>query len=383
MTSDFAARSRQFHDALHEALEGDTPASPGATPLAALRELVSRVLAAAQGDPTAEGALRALAVVCDQEELEAALSSAAVHFESPQRFREALFFARCLERDGPSALALLQARAFLEGAVAPAAAYPDLATDQAALIDTATFASLWREPARLQWLLDTINIWRQAYLPVYFDEHRSFNAAVAEIAERMDALSRRALALEQLNGLRRLGAPQAEAALAQFHELERLFACPADDGELRELLGGQPACPHCRFRLGDRPPSTDAARVQQAIDRGLETQQARLAQRVVSRILARPGGRNDRLERFIQVVQASDLSGLAAVLDEGLVAFLRDLLETPEARLDILDRLARAYPEVDAANLDAVASEFRALLREELARGGGRLRLGAEPEGGR
>ncbi|HWO72012.1 MAG TPA: hypothetical protein VNN21_00470 [Dehalococcoidia bacterium] len=378
MTSDFAARSRQFRDALSEALADLSPGGADADLLTDLRTLIDRGLEVAKGDATAGEALEALAIVAGQAELEAALASAALRFESPQRFREALYFARCLERDSDAALQFLQARAFLEGAVAPAAAYPDLATDQAALIDAATFEALWRDASRLPWLLDTIDIWRQAYLPVYLDEHQAFNAAVAEIAERMDGLSRRALALEQLNGLRRLGSPQAEAALAQFHDLKRLFACPADGADLQIRLRQLPICPHCGFRLGDRAPTLEAARVELAIDSGLETQRARLARRVVSRILSSPGGGTDRLERFIQVVQASDFAGLAAVLDEGLIAFLRDLLDAPEARFDVLARLAREYPEVESVNLESVVSRFRALLEEELGRAGGRFRLAAD-----
>ena len=120
--------------------------------------------------------------------------------------------------------------------------------------------------------------------------------------------------------------------------------------------------------------------MRQAIERGLAGQQARLAQRVVSRLLSRPlAGEEARLARFIEVVQASDLAGLAHVLDDALVDFLRGLLEAPDAEDDVLRRLAAAYPEVTDANLDAAVAEFRRLLQDDIARGGGHLRLSREP----
>jgi hypothetical protein len=116
-----------------------------------------------------------------------------------------------------------------------------------------------------------------------------------------------------------------------------------------------------------------------AIERGLATQKTRLAQRVVSRLLARPGrAQEDRLDRFIQAVQASDLSGLAQVLDEGLLEFLDDLLATPEPRINLIDRLALDFPEVTDDSLEAAVAAFRTLVQDELRRGGGRVVIGRE-----
>ncbi|MDA0797653.1 MAG: hypothetical protein O2884_03085 [Chloroflexi bacterium] len=46
------------------------------------------------------------------------------------------------------------------------------------------------------------------------------------------------------------------------------------------------------------------------------------------RILERPG--HDQIDRFIQVVQVSDLSGLANVLDDVVVQFITELIDQPE-----------------------------------------------------
>jgi hypothetical protein len=381
VASDFSARSRLYQDALFEALTGDATAVADAEPLHLLATLIERCRPLVIEAEHAAGALDALALVASREGLEAGLSDAAIRFESPQRFREALFFARCLERDATAALALLEARTYLEGATVPASQFADLSMDQAALLDATTFDALWREADRRQWFLDTIEIWQREYVPAYTEKHDAFNAALTEIATQMDALQPQATALERLNSLSRLGAAQAAAALDQFHELERLFGCPTDAEGLGHLLAVEPTCPYCSYRLGEEPPGADARRVQQAIERGLAHQQSRLAQRVVSRLLARPNrAGSDRLDRFIEVVQASDLTGLASVLDDGLVAFLRDLLETPEPATTILDQLAASHPEITAENLDNALAELRRLFEEELRRNNGRLPLARAPD---
>jgi hypothetical protein len=374
-----SVRSRQYQDALYEALAGEEPGVADGEPMTVLGGLIARCRPLALEDTLAMQALEALASFAERPSLEAALSDVAIRFESPQRFREALYFARCLERDADSALALLDARAYLGSATTPAAASPDLAVDQAALMDGNTFERLWSEPTRAAWLVDTIDIWKQAYVPLYLARHAAHNAAIAEIAQQIDSMQTRAGAVERLNTLQRLGAPQAQAALTQYHELETLFACPASDDDLTGKLKDDPICPYCGYRLGEEAPTADSARVTLAIQRGLEGQQARLAQRVVSRLLARPGrAGSDRLDRFIEVVQASDLTGLAAVLDDGLIAFLEELLESPPPSATLLDSLARTFPEITAENLEDAVVEFRLLLREELERNNGSVHLQAE-----
>jgi len=381
MTSDHSSRSRQYQDALYEALAGDANAVSDAEPLVILNGLIERCRPLALEDTMAMQAVDALSLIARRPNLEAALSDVAIRFESPQRFREALHFLRCLERDAGTALALLDARFYLEMAVTPASTDADLAVDQAALLDGNTFATLWREPERRQWLLDTIEIWKQAYVALYLSRHAAYNAEVAEIAQQIDAMQTQAAAVERLNTLERLGPPQAQAALGQYHEIERLFACPAVE-DLVATLQNAPICPYCEYHLGDEAPSADARRVEQAIERGLASQQSRLAQRVVNRLLARPGrAGSDRLDRFIEVVQASDLTGLASVLDDGLIAFLQDLLETPEPTVTLLDRLSYAYPEITAANLDNALAEFRQLLQDELDHNNGLLHLRHEDAG--
>jgi hypothetical protein len=374
---DAADRTRQYRDALYESLAGAEPAASDASPLILLGRLAERGRPLASEAPAAS-LIATLGEVAGASDIDAAVALAETRFESPAAFREAISFGRCLARDAGQTLRLSRERTYLEGGFVPAL-LPDLLTDREAVLDAATFTALWREPARLEWMLNVIAIWRREYAAAYAAQHGRHQAAIAALAEGMDALLPRVAAVERLNGLDRLGAPLAVAALAHFHELERLFPCSLDARELAEALADSPLCPLCSFRLGDRAPTAEARRVAAAIERALAGQQGRLARRVVSRLLDRPAASTEeRLRRFIEVVQASDLAGLALILDDSLVEFLRSLLEAPAAGAGVVDRLARAYPDVTEANLDAVIAEFRRLLEAELQRAAGPVHLASE-----
>jgi hypothetical protein len=376
MASDSSDRTRQYRDALYEALAGFVPATRDADPLLLLSRLSER--AALKTHPAIYAELGEVASISKANSLEAAIAAAEAHFETPARFRDAIYFARCLDRDAADATALLDARRYLEAAVIPASAITDLSTDRDAVLDATTFATLWHDPIRLHWMLELANIWRRTYIGAYAREHAAFNAALAEVVDLIDAAGPAAVALERLNSLRNLGPAVARVAIDQFHEMEHLFACHVEPQILLVGLEQSPVCAECGYKLGDEVPAVDARRVRTAVERGLASQQTRLSQRVIFRLLARPAG-EDRLQRFIDVVQASDLAGLALVLDEGLLEFLRDLLAAADDAPGLFDRLTNAYPEVTSANLDSAVAEFRRLLEEGLTTSG-RLRLRGDSE---
>jgi hypothetical protein len=374
MASDRSPDAREFRDALYEALSGGATAARDADPLILLDRLTNAAPARDADRPIARQLIERLHATAVAPGLDAAVDVAAERFETPSRFREAIYFARCLARDASATIDLLAARHYLEAAIVPSA-FADLSTDRSAVLDATTFASFWLDGSRAGWMLDAIAIWRRGYVSSYVTQHARFRDAIATIAERVDADAARAAALARLNSLRRLGPALGAVVLNELHDIERLYPCAIDASALTEALQDAPICPVCAFALGHAAPLTETRRVLRAIDRALTGQQTRLARRVVSRIIDHPGaGEDDKIERFIRVVQASDVTALALILDDGLVEFLRDLLETPPGDGALLSRLARSYPEVTLTNLDAAVSEFRHLLETAL-REDGRVRL--------
>jgi hypothetical protein len=374
MASD-SEQLRAFRTVLDEALGGSEGTVRDQAPLDALAALTTQSLPELASEPMAVATLRHLDAIAAHGEVDAALQAAGDLFESSERFREAIYFARWLRRDPARALALMRARTYVSDAAVPFM-FADLATDAEAVLLHTSFSGLWPQPGKFDSALGSLEQWRQAYVAAYTAAHFAYNRALGLIADGIDEVAAHAAAVERLNNLRRLGPPVAEAALQQFRELERLFACPIAPAGLDLALARQPNCPECGFLLGRTAPSADARRVRQAVEHGLSTQQRRLAQRVVTRLLAQPAaGEEETLSRFIQVVQASDLNGLALALDQEILQFLRRLLEADVAETDVFERLATSFPEVTLANLDSVVAEARRLLAADVVRAGGVLRI--------
>ena len=91
-----------------------------------------------------------------------------------------------------------------------------------------------------------------------------------------------------------------------------------------DAIARDPVCPSCTLRLDAVPPTAEVEALAASVREALGEQNARLARAVAHRLLKREA--NERLDRFVQVVEVSDLSGLANILDDELVAFLGALL---------------------------------------------------------
>jgi hypothetical protein len=380
MSSDYSSRARLFRDALYDAFS-DAGAGGDDAPLGRLAALVDRCRAFTRDDERLEGALEAFDAILQRGNVDNAVVEALAWFDSPLRFREALYFLRCLDRDDGETLRLAHERAYLGAAVAPIDGYPDLATEQATLLDVTTFEALWTYPTRFSAMGDAIQRWRHGYAPVYIEQHTEYNGHIAAVVNDVEATLWQVDALEKLNRLQRLGEPEAVAALVRYHAIGELFACPQDPHSLGEAMDEAPVCAYCGYRLGDTAPVETLNTTLIAVERGLATQCTRLHQRIVVRLLAHTGSaRDDRLQRFAAAVQAADLAGLAQSLDEGMLAFLEDLLATPEPRVNLLDRLAGEFPEVTDESLEAAVAAFRVLMQDELRRGGGRVVISREDD---
>ena len=89
-------------------------------------------------------------------------------------------------------------------------------------------------------------------------------------------------------------------------------------------LRTNPRCPRCRIELGEAPPSQEVDAFLKDLDRSLGEQNRRLSLTLVERILH--DRMDERLESFLKIVQASDLSSLSNTLNEELGLFIRRLL---------------------------------------------------------
>lgn len=268
-------------------------------------------------------------------------------------------------------------RAYLEGGE-PSADQPDLLVDHAAAREQLSFITLLVEPQRFDQMRAAFESYRATYARAYEKHHERHWRVASTRHAAIEEAAPAARALERLNTLSALGRPTGRAALGEFDRLRRARAA-CDGAELPEELRRHPVCPSCGLGLADRAPQDEVERTVRRVHAALARQQARLASEAVRRILARGG---ERLEQFINIVQASDQAGLTRILDEELLLFLRDLLEQPAGpsaqALELIGALARAHPAVCDGDIDAAAETLRRLLSERLrARGGHPIELGA------
>ena len=85
-----------------------------------------------------------------------------------------------------------------------------------------------------------------------------------------------------------------------------------------------PVCPRCSLSLEWSIPSQELARLHASIESVLGEKNRRLSSLLVERIL--DGNSGQRLDEFLTIVQASDLSALSNTLNPELLDFLRVLL---------------------------------------------------------
>jgi hypothetical protein len=364
----------RFLAALASALAA--PASPavetanGEALLAGLRKLLHQADAKLQRGGTEHSTALSRVVenvrgVVDAGGVDDALTEARRLFAEPLAFAEAVFLCRCLARDPASALELAEMRAYLDSAVISDST-GDLAIDRRVTLEQLSPAALFVEPHRFDGMRATFEYFRKRFAAAYREHHRCYWDGCARLLQQIEESEATVRALLRLNTISQIGKPVGLNALAQYQDVRSALAgCPLDEA-LPDSLQNAPACPMCGLILAAEPPDAAARDVSRRLERALRQQQQRLSSATIRQILTQQKG--ERIEQFLQVVQASDLRGLAHVLDDELIAFLRELLSAPPPRgTSLLENLLRAYPEVSEESLEAAVAEFRRLLAQELA----------------
>ncbi|MDA1173906.1 MAG: hypothetical protein O2826_05225, partial [Chloroflexi bacterium] len=176
-------------------------------------------------------------------------------------------------------------------------------------------------------LVETGHLFQHRYATAYLRQHREYHAKVGTLAHAVDTAWRKAKALDRLNSLPALGEPVGVGLPALAEEMRNAVMACGTEREIADVEAA-PMCPTCGMPLGAPPPTTDVDHLTAYVDEALGEQNRRLALTMAHRILERPG--HDQIDRFIQVVQVSDLSGLANVLDDVVVQFITELIDQPE-----------------------------------------------------
>jgi hypothetical protein len=293
-------------------------------------------------------------------------------YEAPALFADDVALARCLVERPKEAAQVAEMRAYLDAADVPEA-LGELAVDRAIAREQLSFRLLLMEPQRFLSGRAAFESFRSAYAAAYADHHQAYWQATFRLRRELEEAAPAAQALARLNSLRDLGSPEGMQALVEYDRMAGdARSCSARSVE--RTLEREPVCLSCRLTLTEQLREEPAQAALRDLRSALQRQQRRLASRAVRRILSRGG---ERIERFLQIVQASDLRGLADVLDDELLLFLSELLAQElvpapapvpavERAPDLLLELARAHPTVTERQVEAVTQTLRSLLEEAL-----------------
>ena len=256
---------------------------------------------------------------------ELALQTARQIFGSPEGLAQAATRYRALRQLADMAGLIARTAHYLREAHVPKE-LGALALQRETLLATLHMSELAGISFSPQVMEGQINRFRQEYHRAYAEHHDAFNHESASLLSQLRDARLEAQALECLNTIAELGEPVEGESLERFHHsLASITVCSIPASRLN--LGRSPRCGRCGLQLGQQPPSQEIATVIRQVERGLKEQNQRLSLQVVHRILRGP--KDEHIDRFIQVVQASDVSGLVNVLDQQLVAFLREVLSGP------------------------------------------------------
>ncbi|MCH8225631.1 MAG: hypothetical protein IIC97_07170, partial [Chloroflexi bacterium] len=157
----------------------------------------------------------------------------------------------------------------------------------------------------------------------YRIHHEDLQQALPAFQRDRELARRKLAAVELLNSLPELGEPAGAGLHDSLSQLEEAPpSCTVSKAKLD--LETVPWCSSCRLSLETSLPSSALARLLPPIDGALDAKNGQLSNMLVERILH--GQADGRLDDFLKIVQASDLSALATTLNQEMLDFIRRLL---------------------------------------------------------
>ncbi|MBI2166331.1 MAG: hypothetical protein HYU29_08030 [Chloroflexi bacterium] len=199
----------------------------------------------------------------------------------------------------------------------------DMAFEKATILAQLDVNSLVQNPSLWPTVKGHFETLYSRYREAYAYHHTAYNRQARTLARRLEQMRPRLEALDRLNTLLELGPPVRPDLSPWYRGLQgslKLCTAPPPEGYQEP----QPFCPNCHLTLLDTVPEEETSLLEEALRDALAQQNHRLASYTTHRILDTPG--RDLTDKFIQIVQASDLDSLAGVLDDEVLAFLRSYL---------------------------------------------------------
>ncbi|MCI0440605.1 MAG: hypothetical protein L0177_15940 [Chloroflexi bacterium] len=301
--------------------------------LAALSELASEIagvldsLAAmrsgAGGESVSElQTLYRLQSLCAAASYQEFYTAAQEGFQGPGALESALDGYRRLRQLAALVPAISQTRQYLDS-MTFGRGHDGLLFERDALAAMLDWRALARNPALWSSIAVTFERLRARYASAYADHHEAYRQEALELRHRLERLQPQIEALAKFNEIAELGQPVGNDVPQLLKDVtSALKTCPLRGQGL--ALEKSPSCQSCLLSLDDAIPRMEAETLFGAVERAMREYNRRLGSHGVRHVLAHPT--REQLDKFIGLVQLADPSALANVLDDEVIAFLRQFL---------------------------------------------------------
>jgi hypothetical protein len=284
-------------------------------------------------------------------------------YKAPSALTEDMSLYQRLSQLAQSTPEILRVKAYLEK-LELRESDDELIMDRLSILEQLNLSNLLSAP-HLWFSIEALFRWfRQRYDAIYQAHHYSCNQEFASLYSSLLESEAKLEALQKLNSIAELGPPLAEGLQKEYQPLLiKVKPCPVTGRKVS--LEEQPICPHCGLSLRAIAPKDEVEHFLSLLEQALREQQHRLSTKAIRQILSQ--SKEHRMDRFVKILQTSDLSSLVNVLDDELVDFLRHLLseaQTITLRYPMLKALSQKFPFIEEEQIEGVLSEFATGLKK-------------------
>jgi hypothetical protein len=180
--------------------------------------------------------------------------------------------------------------------------------------------SLMADPSLWGSVRESFQQLRRDYASAYLAHHARYHEEAAATLAELEALRPQVDALARFNEVPEFGGPLGAGIPDRFAEVVgSVRSCRTVEDDI--TLEDAPECSSCRLSLSESVPRRQATLLMSETAGAMGEYGRRISSEGVRRILSDPN--REQLEKLINMVQVSDLSALANVLDDEVVEFLR------------------------------------------------------------
>ena len=284
------------------------------------RRIVARLLVdLEESAETALGALDRLEVLCAALGYREFHSHAVNSGDGPSGLREALDIYQRLERLSDLALEIARTRTYVDE-MTFGRGHRELELKRDSTLARIWGDSLIANPALWRSMEESFRQLIREYSAEYLSHHARYHEASVALISSLESRRAQVEALSRFNEVPEFGGPLSAELPERYRELiasTRTCTTREEDISLDEA----PLCRDCLLPLDEDLSRRDATLVLAALESAMTEYNRRLSSEGVRRILADPT--TEQLGKFINLVQVSDLSALANVLDGDVLDFLR------------------------------------------------------------